>query len=443
MFQTLKTAWGIPDLRKKFLYTFFIILIFRIGSAITVPFLDLTAVNQWVTENATGGNFLEYLNILTGGALSKATVFSLSITPYINASIIVQLLTYALPPLERLQEEGEEGRKKINKISAFVSLALAIFMSIAYYLTMRNSMHAVKYTTGAEGWFAAIVIIACFAAGASFVVWMGDQVSDKGIGNGVSMILFAGILARFPTDVGTLISLTKMEPSKYFWVTLGVLLMFVIMIGFIVFMNEAERRIPVQYAKRVVGRKQFGGQNTHIPIKVCMSGVMPIIFAMAFMSLPSTLSLFIKPVDVLTDEVTGMQRFYFHFINFFRTTSWGYAALYFVLIIAFNYFYVSMQYNPIEIANGLRQSNGAIPGIRPGKPTSDYLQRVLSKITLVGAIFLGIIAIFPILLTKIDANLQSLSMGGTTILICVSVALETARTLESQLMMRHHKGFLG
>ena len=234
-----------------------------------------------------------------------------------------------------------------------------------------------------------------------------------------------------------------MEPSKYFWVTLGVLLMFVIMIGFIVFMNEAERRIPVQYAKRVVGRKQFGGQNTHIPIKVCMSGVMPIIFAMAFMSLPSTLSLFIKPVDVLTDEVTGMQRFYFHFINFFRTTSWGYAALYFVLIIAFNYFYVSMQYNPIEIANGLRQSNGAIPGIRPGKPTSDYLQRVLSKITLVGAIFLGIIAIFPILLTKIDANLQSLSMGGTTILICVSVALETARTLESQLMMRHHKGFLG
>ncbi|MBR1898013.1 MAG: preprotein translocase subunit SecY [Oscillospiraceae bacterium] len=443
MFQTLKTAWGIPDLRKKFLYTFFIILIFRIGSAITVPFLDLTAVNQWVTENATGGNFLEYLNILTGGALSKATVFSLSITPYINASIIVQLLTYALPPLERLQEEGEEGRKKINKISACVSLALAIFMSIAYYLTMRNSMHAVKYTTGAEGWFAAIVIIACFAAGASFVVWMGDRVSDKGIGNGVSMILFAGILARFPTDVGTLISLVKMEASKYFWVTLGVLLMFVIMIGFIVFMNEAERRIPVQYAKRVVGRKQFGGQNTHIPIKVCMSGVMPIIFAMAFMSLPSTLSLFVKPVDVLTDEVTGMQRFYFHFINFFRTTSWGYAALYFVLIIAFNYFYVSMQYNPIEIANGLRQSNGAIPGIRPGKPTSDYLQRVLSKITLVGAIFLGIIAIFPILLTKIDANLQSLSMGGTTILICVSVALETARTLESQLMMRHHKGFLG
>ena len=443
MFQTLKTAWGIPDLRKKFLYTFFIILIFRIGSAITVPFLDLTAVNQWVTENATGGNFLEYLNILTGGALSKATVFSLSITPSINASIIVQLLTYALPPLERLQEEGEEGRKKINKISAFVSLALAIFMSIAYYLTMRNSMHAVKYTTGAEGWFAAIVIIACFAAGASFVVWMGDRVSDKGIGNGVSMILFAGILARFPTDVGTLISLVKMEASKYFWVTLGVLLMFVIMIGFIVFMNEAERRIPVQYAKRVVGRKQFGGQNTHIPIKVCMSGVMPIIFAMAFMSLPSTLSLFVKPVDVLTDEVTGMQRFYFHFINFFKTTSWGYAALYFVLIIAFNYFYVSMQYNPIEIANGLRQSNGAIPGIRPGKPTSDYLQRVLSKITLVGAIFLGIIAIFPILLTKIDANLQSLSMGGTTILICVSVALETARTLESQLMMRHHKGFLG
>ena len=419
------------------------ILIFRLGSAITVPFLDLSSVQTWVNENATGGNFLEYLNILTGGALSKATVFSLSITPYINASIIIQLLTYALPPLERLQEEGEEGRKVINKIMAYVALGLSLFMSIAYYLTMRNSMGAVKYTSGAEGWFAAVVIVACFTAGASFVVWMGNRISDKGIGNGVSMILFAGILARFPTDVGTLIELTKTTPQKYFWVTIAVLVVFVLMIGFIVFMNEAERRVPVQYAKRVVGRKQFGGQNTHIPIKVCMSGVMPIIFAMAFMSLPSTLSLFVKPVEVLTEDTTAGARFYYHFINFFKTTSAGYAVLYLILIVAFNYFYVSMQYNPVEIANGLRQNNGAIPGIRPGKPTSDYLQKVLSKITLVGAIFLGIIAIFPIMITWMDPNLASLSMGGTSILIVVSVALETARTLESQLMMRHHKGFLG
>lgn len=419
------------------------ILIFRLGSAITVPFLDLASVQTWVNENATGGNFLEYLNILTGGALSKATVFSLSITPYINASIIIQLLTYALPPLERLQEEGEEGRKVINKIMAYVALGLSLFMSIAYYLTMRNSMGAVKYTSGAEGWFVAVVIVACFTAGASFVVWMGNRISDKGIGNGVSMILFAGILARFPTDVGTLIELTKTTPQKYFWVTIAVLVVFVLMIGFIVFMNEAERRVPVQYAKRVVGRRQYGGQNTHIPIKVCMSGVMPIIFAMAFMSLPATLSLFVKPVEVLTEDTTAGARFYYHFINFFKTTSAGYAVLYLILIVAFNYFYVSMQYNPVEIANGLRQNNGAIPGIRPGKPTSDYLQKVLSKITLVGAIFLGIIAIFPIMITWVDPNLASLSMGGTSILIVVSVALETARTLESQLMMRHHKGFLG
>ena len=445
MFQTLKNAWSVPEIRKKFIYTLIMIIIFRLGSAITVPFLDLSKVQSWVSENATGGNFLEYLNILTGGALSKATIFSLSITPYINASIIIQLLTYALPPLERLQEEGEEGRKVINKIMAYVALGLAIFMSIAYYFTMKNSMGAVKYTTGAYGWFAAIVIIACFAAGASFVVWMGNRISEKGIGNGVSMILFAGILARFPTDIGTLITLTKTTPAKYFWVTLAVLVTFVLMIGFIVFMNEAERRVPIQYAKRVVGRKQFGGQNTHIPIKVCMSGVMPIIFAMAFMSLPSTISLFVKPAETLeiAKENGFWSTFYFHFINFFRTTSGGYAVLYLILIVAFNYFYVSMQYNPIEIANGLRQNNGAIPGIRPGKPTSDYLQRVLGKITLVGAVFLGIIAIFPIMITWIDPNLASLSMGGTSILIVVSVALETARTLESQLMMRHHKGFLG
>ncbi len=445
MFQTLRNAWSVPEIRKKFIYTFIMIIIFRIGSAVTVPFLDLASVQTWVDQNATGGNFLEYLNILTGGALSKATIFSLSITPYINASIIIQLLTYALPPLERLQEEGEEGRKVINKIMAYVALGLALFMAIAYYLTLRNSMHAVKYTTGAYGWYAAIIIVACFTAGASFVVWMGNRISEKGIGNGVSMLLFAGILARFPTDVGTLVELTMTTPAKYFWVSLAVLIMFIAMITFIVFMNEAERRIPIQYAKRVVngGRRQMGGQNTHIPIKVCMSGVMPIIFAMAFMSLPSTISLFKQPVEVLTEDTTAGERFYFHFINFFRTTSPWYAIIYLILIVAFNYFYVSMQYNPIEIANGLRQSNGAIPGIRPGKPTSDYIQRVLSKITLVGAIFLGIIAILPIVITWIDGNLASLSMGGTSILIVVSVALETARTLESQLMMRHHKGFLG
>ena len=440
MFQTLKRAWSVPEIRKKLLYTLLMIVIFRLGSAIAVPFLNTEVVREWMDNNATGGNFLEYLNTITGGALSQATLFSLSITPYINASIIMQLLTYALPPLERLRDEGEEGRKKINKITSVVALGLSIFMGYAYFLTLKKMTNdagetAVKYTSGWEMWFAGIVIVACFVAGSSFVVWMGNRISEKGIGNGVSMILFAGIAARFPVDAGTLIRLIGKEPEKYLFVALGYLVFIVFEFAFIVFMNEAERRIPIQYAKRVVGRKQYGGQKTHIPIKIMMSGVMPIIFAMSFMSLPQTIQLF-------AGLPTKTEGFYYHFCKFFDNTSWTYAILYFILIIAFNYFYVSIQYNPVEIANNLRQSNGGIPGIRPGKPTSDYIQRVLSKIALVGAIFLGIIAIIPIFFGMADQNLRSLSMGGTTLLIAVSVALETTRTLESNLMMRHHKGFL-
>ncbi|MBE6839778.1 MAG: preprotein translocase subunit SecY [Clostridia bacterium] len=438
MFETLRNAWKIQDLRKKLLYTLLMIIIFRFGSSITVPFLDTTLVGTWMDQNATNGNFLEYLDTMTGGALSKATIFSLSITPYINASIIMQLLTYALPPLERLQQEGEEGRKTLNKITAFVALGLALFMSVAYYFTLKNSMNAVpaKYLNGWHEYFVAAVIIASFMAGASLVIWMGNRINDKGIGNGVSMLLFAGIAARFPTDMGRLISLTKSDPAKYLFVTIGVIIFFVLMIGFIVFMNESERRITIQYAKRVVGRKQYGGQKTHIPIKICMSGVMPIIFAMSFMSLPQTIQIF-KPLD---PKVTS--GFYYHFCKFFSTQSFSYAIIYFLLIIGFNYFYVSMQYNPVQIANDLRQSNGGIPGIRPGKPTSDYIQKVLSKITIVGAFFLGVIAVIPIFVSMADSNLSNLSMGGTSILIVVSVALETSRTLESQMMMRHHKGFL-
>lgn len=443
MFQTLKRAWSVPEIRKKLLYTLLMIVIFRLGSAIAVPFLDTSVVSSWMNSSATDGNFLEYLNTITGGGLSKASIFSLSITPYINASIIMQLLTYALPPLERLRDEGEEGRKKLNRITAGVALALSIFMGFAYYVTLRRmqvevdgiTTYAVKYLNGWESYFTGAVITACFVAGASFVVWMGNRISDKGIGNGVSMILFAGIAARFPIDAGRLGSYIKEEPSKYLFVTLGYVVFIVLEFAFIVFMNEAERRIPIQYAKRVVGRKQYGGQKTHIPVKVMMSGVMPIIFAMSFMAIPQTVQLF-------AGLPTKAEGFYYHFCKFFSQSSWTYAVLYFILIIAFNYFYVSIQYNPVEIANNLRQSNGGIPGIRPGKPTSDYIQRVLSKIALVGAIFLGVIAIIPIFFGMMDQKLQPLSMGGTTILIAVSVALETTRTLESQLMMRHHKGFL-
>ena len=379
--------------------------------------------------------------MLSGGALSKGTVFALSIQPYINASIIVQLLTYALPPLENLQKEGEEGRKKIQKITGYVALAISLVMSYAYYLTMRHMGAVNSYTSKFEVVFAAIVIMAVFTAGSNLIVFLGNLVNENGIGNGISIILFAGIVARCPSDVKDMIELAISDPNKYVFPVIFVLLIYVVMIGFIVLMNEAERRIPIQYAKRVVGRKQYGGQNTHIPVKIAMSGVMPIIFAMAFMSIPQTIEMFVAAPTGDSATWSFGQKFYYGFLNFFNYSSGWYAVIYFILIIAFNYFYVSMQYNPIEIANNLRQNNGGIPGIRPGKPTSDFIQRVLSKITLIGAVCLGIIAIFPILF-HMAVPAMNISMGGTSILIIVSVVLETVRTMESQMMMRHHKGFL-
>ena len=435
MFETFRNAWKVQDLRKKLLFTLFIILIFRIGSVIPVPFLDAEVVKTWMQSQGTG-NILNYMDILSGGALSQATIFSMSITPYINAQIIIQLLTYALPPLERLQKEGETGRKRIQKITDFTGLGIALFQAVMYYITLKSA-GAVNYTTGFEGYFAMAVIVASFTAGASLIVWLGNRINEKGVGNGISIILFAGIIARGPSALLKLLALTKENMTNVFIVPL-VIIIFILMIGFIVLMNESERRIPVQYAKRVVGRKQYGGQNTHIPIKIAMSGVMPIIFAMSFMAIPSTIGMFLKPDTTSTD---WWDKFYVGFLSFFNFNSIWYAIIYFLLIIGFNYFYVSMQYNPVEIANNLRQSNGGIPGIRPGKPTSDFIQKVLSKITLVGAAFLGVIAIFPILFNAVFPNLN-IAMGGTSILIIVSVALETSRTLESQMMMRHHRGFL-
>lgn len=438
MFETLRNAWKVQETRKKLLFTLFIIIIFRIGSIfVPAPFLDTDILRDWMNAN-DNNNALSYLNVLSGGSMSKATVFALGVQPFINASIIVQLLTYAIPPLERISKEGEEGRKKIDKISAFVSFGLSIFMAWAYYLTMKKAK-AVKYTEGFEGIFAEIVIITVFVTGAMIVVWIGNRINEKGIGNGVSMMIFIGILANFPSNLLTMWNAAWDQPNPYVFVGIFVLIAFVVVVGFIVFMNESERRIPIQYAKRVVGRKQYGGQNTHIPVKVCMSGVMPIIFANAFVSLPMTIALFFPPN---ADGTTWWDKFYTGFSKVFSFRSPVYAIALFLLIIGFNYFYVSMQYNPVEIANNLRQSNGGIPGIRPGKPTSDYIQRVLSKITLVGAIFLGIIAVLPTLLSSAFPLLGNLAFSGTSILIVVSVALETVRTLESQLMMRHHKGFL-
>ena len=430
MIETFRNAWKIPDLRKKLLFTFFIIVIYRVGGTVPVPFLDADKLREWFQQSENSGNFFSYLNVLSGGNFSKATLLALSVSPYINAQIIIQLLTYALPPLERLAHEGPEGRKKLDKITKYFALLIAIFQAWAYYLTLSKA-DAVVYTSGFDKIFSEIVIIACFTAGASMTIWLGEEINSKGIGNGISMLLFAGIIARGPSAVIGLIQLMRTGDAKNIILVPIIIVVFVAMIAFIIFMNEAERRIPIQYAKRVVGRKQYGGQNTFIPVKIAMSGVLPIIFAMAFVSLPSTLEMFIKPSE---------GSLYSKFLNWFSYTHPVYAIVYFILIIGFNYFYVSMQYNPVEIANNLRQNNGGIPGIRPGKPTSDYIKKILGKITLVGAIFLGVIAIFPIIFTAITK--MNIAMGGTSILIVVAVALETVRTMESQMMMRHHKGFL-
>lgn len=429
MFQVFRNAWKDLALRKKILFTLLIIVIFRLGAAIFVPFLDPAAIKELVGE----GTLLNYLDVMTGGSLSNGTLFAMSITPYINASIIVQLLTVAIPALERLSKEGEEGRKKINKITKYVALGIGLFQAIAFYIGLRN-VKAVYYTDGFYGVLAAITIVACFVAGASLIIWLGDLVSQKGIGNGISMILFAGIISRTPDMIITLINQISVQPQNWFFVPL-ILVIYIVMIAFVILMTNAERRIPVQYAKRVVGRKMYGGQTNHIPIKVAMAGVMPIIFAMSIMSLPSTIGFFFGVT------ATSGHVFWSDFIALFSTNNIVYAILYFFLIIGFNYFYIAMQYNPVQIANDLKKNNGAIPGYRPGKPTSDFIHNSLSKVTLVGAIFLGIIAIFPIIFQNLT-GLTGLSLGGTTILIVVGVALETVRALESQMMMRHHKGFL-
>lgn len=445
MFQVFRNAWMDTQLRKKILYTLFIIVLFRLGSNIFVPFLDNFAISTMMG----GASLLNYLDVMTGGSLGKGTLLAMSITPYINASIIIQLLAVAIPPLEKLQKEGEEGRKKLNTITKFTSLALAILQAIAFYFTLRNGYNdsngvhtaILKYGDVREAnpdMFAvvlsAIVIVACFVAGASMIIWLGDRINEKGIGNGISMILFAGIVSGLPNAVKYFVSLCKENLANIGFVLLAIVI-FIAMVWFVIMMTNAERRIPVQYAKRVVGRKMYGGQSTHIPIKVAMSGVMPIIFAMSLMSLPQTI-LFFFGINGTGDT------FWDGFVRLFSQSSPLYAVIYFLLIIAFNYFYVSIQYNPVEIANNLKKNNGAIPGYRPGKPTSDFIYNSLNKITLIGAIFLGIVAIFPIILALCVPSLQGISIGGTTILIVVGVALETVRSLESQIMMRHHPGFL-
>lgn len=450
MFKTIRNAWSIPDLRRKILFTLLIVVIFRIGSVIPVPFLNMDALAN-VMGNASGvdDTLVGYLNTLSGGAFSNATIFAMGITPYINSSIIMQLLCVAIPPLERLSKEGEEGRKKIAAITRYVTVGLGLIQGTAYYFFLKNSIDnqvtkanpnptykaIAQYTQGGEMWFSMIAIILCFTAGTALIMWLGEQINKSGIGNGISILLFAGIIARLPYTISQLGMYWNLagEDNTSYYVTVPLwIVLFLVVIWVITFMQDAERRIPIQYAKRVVGRKMYGGQSTHLPIKVALGGVMPIIFASSILSIPSTIKMFIGEVK---------SQFWAGFFNAFSPSGWLYAILYFLLILAFAYFYTTIQYNPIEMANNLKQNNGTIPGIRPGRPTADFIKKILSRITLIGALFLAFIALLPILYSDVT-GLYGLSMGGTSVIIIVGVALDTAKQLESQMMMRHYKGFL-
>ena len=435
MFNTIRNAWRIPDLRKKLLYTLLIVIVFRFGSVIPAPFLDATALSA-LMDSAGSNSALGYINMLTGGAFSYASLFAMGITPYINSSIIMQLLTIAIPPLERLAKEGEEGRKKIATITRYVTVVLGLIQGVAFYFYLRGQ-GIVEYTAGFSDVFAGLVIVLTFTAGTALIMWMGEQINEKGIGNGISIILFAGIVARLPVTFGTVWQYMQLgiqsssTSGQYLVLAPLFIVLFLVVIWVIVFMNEAERRIPVQYAKKVVGRKMYGGQSTFLPVKVAMSGVMPVIFASAILSIPQFIQFFWNPTE-------GFGRAVLDALN---QTGWLYVVLYFLLILMFAYFYMSIQYNPLEMANNLRQSNGTIPGIRPGKPTADFIAKILSKITLIGALFLAFVALIPIIYSNLT-GMHGLMMGGTSVIIIVGVALETVKQLESQMMMRHYKGFL-
>jgi len=428
--QTIRKAWGIPELRKKIIFTLLILLIFRIGNAITVPYVNTDLLANYLDQ--MGGTILGLYNVMSGGAFAQATVFALSIQPYINSSIIIQLLTVAIPALERLARDGgEEGKKKIQSITRYTTVAIAILQAFGYYMMMKRYG---LLMTGADGIWPALVIIVSFIAGSSFVMWMGEQVTEFGVGNGISIILFAGILSRVPTMVSQGMAFGLQKSINWLWILLLIVGMLALII-FIVFINDAERRIPVQYAKRQVGRKMYGGQSTHLPMKVNMSGVLPIIFAQSIASLPITVWTFIGMPSEEKNPVS------YAIYNAIDTKSILYMVVYFIMIIGFSYFYSSIQFNPVEIANNLKKQGGFIPGFRPGKPTVDFIKKVLNKITLFGAIYLGIVAICPLIIGKIIDN-PSLAIGGTSVIIVVGVALETVKALESQMLMRQYKGFL-
>ena len=427
MIQTIRKAWGVPELRKKIVFTLLILLNFRIGNAIPVPYINTTLLGNYL--DSMSGTVLGLYNVMSGGAFAEATVFALGVQPYINSSIIIQLLTIAIPALERLARDGgEAGKKKIASITRYATVAIALLQGFGYYMICKNYNILEQ-----QGIWPALVIIVSFVAGSSFVMWLGEQVNEFGVGNGISIILFAGILSRVPNMVTMGASYIRTKGSiGYLWIALLIVGMLA-MVVLIVHVNEAERRIPVQYAKRQVGRKMYGGQASTLPMKVNMSGVLPIIFAQTIASLPATIWAFIG-----TPEEGTVGRSIYNAID---TKSVLYLIVYFLMIIGFSYFYATIQFNPVEISNNLKRNGGFIPGFRPGKPTSDFIAKVLNKVTLFGAIYLGIVAICPLIAGKLLGN-SGLAIGGTSVIIVVGVALETVRALESQMMMRQYKGFL-
>ncbi|MBP1737003.1 MAG: preprotein translocase subunit SecY [Oscillospiraceae bacterium] len=444
MLETIKNSWKIPELRNKILFTIFALLIFRLGSAIPVPFIDNDGLSERLSS--ASATIFGLLNVMSGDAFAHATVFALSIQPYINASIIIQLLAVAIPALERMQkEEGEEGKKKIASITRYVTVAIGFLQGYGYYALIKSYglLETIDGASTLENVWMAIVIIVAFTAGSSFLMWLGEQITEFGIGNGISIILFASIISRGPHLVATMYYgaqkyLGIISSSSYVsipvWAIPILVLCMLLIVMLVVFINGSERRIPVQYAKRVVGRKMYGGQSTHLPMKVNMSGVLPIIFAQSIASIPATIGAFVPSASV---DGTGWNKF----LTVFDSTGLFYSIVYFLLIIGFSYFYGSIQFNPVEVSNNLKKNGGFVPGFRPGRPTADFLKKVLNKVTMFGAIYLGVLAIAPIIVTNLF-GISRLAIGGTSVIIVVGVALETVKNMEAQMMMRHYKGFL-
>ena len=432
MIQTIKNAWKVPELRSKILFTLLVILLYRLGANIFVPFLNASAVE---TTLAQMGGLFDYMNLLSGGAFAQGTVFALNVSPYITASIVIQLLTVALPPLERWSKDGAEGRKKISALTRVVTVALALITAVGYTMLLDSYSLLTR-----NDWFAYVVIIACFCAGSSVIMWLAEKINEFGIGNGISMILFANILSRGTAAVSAVWGMTFTEGTFggfSAWGLVKSILSVAITLAIIVLIiwfTESERRIPIQYAKRQVGRKMYGGQSSNLPLKMNMAGVMPVIFASSIASIPATIATFI----------TNEEHWFYKFANgWFNYDTIPYLVVYIVLIFLFSYFYIMISFNPVEVANNIRNQGGSVPGIRPGKPTSDYITRILGRITTLGAIFLAFIAGFPMLINIIfQGDFSGIAFGGTSMLIVVGVALETFRSLESQLAMRNYKGFL-